>query len=120
MDKDGTVTRYEWDEATGHLLRETRQPAGTEQEQVTEYTYDANDRRKTITEKGDGTTPDAVTTYEYDAAGNLETIFKPDGSTIEFTYDDQGNIISRKDKFGEWTFTYDDQGQLFGIEDPGN
>ncbi|TNE47444.1 MAG: hypothetical protein EP343_19940 [Deltaproteobacteria bacterium] len=60
------------------------------------------------------TFPDGtVKTQEYNLLGHLTKIIDPDRSTIEMKYDDDGNIIERKDGRGRVAvYTYDPQGRL--------
>ncbi|MCC7349479.1 MAG: hypothetical protein IT446_02825 [Phycisphaerales bacterium] len=81
---NGTATTYGYD-AVGNILSVANlAPGGGTQSQFT-YTYDALGRRTSVT-GADGTT-----SYQYDASGQLTRAAFPNGRTIDYAYDPNGN-----------------------------
>lgn len=95
---------------------------------VTQYGYDQNDNLVTITNAMGGVTEmaydeatDLLTSlsfagatkqYEYYSNGLLKTLIKPDGTTLNRTYDAQGHIT---DDGGGHCYTYDSNMRLANI-----
>lgn len=105
---------YVYDTANpGHLIKEINQifSLSSLSPLVTSYVYDSSDRLISIT------TPTSTKTYTYASSGdNLEkeelVTNNPDGTTtdtwIKYTYDSNGNILSKIDNTGaEVKYTYD-------------
>src|SRR5690242_7748496 len=80
-DPAGIVTTYAYDPDTGNLTSSTRDPAGAHA--VTSYTYGANGAQPNV----------------------LSGVSKPDGTTISFSYDADGNRISKTVTSGGTTTT---------------
>jgi len=114
-DARGIVTAYQHDEA-GKLIRKT-EAAGSLDERVTTYTYDADGN---LTETRVLGTPDAVTSMSYDDAGNMTRITGPEGGVVRLTrHDTMGNVLTKIDARGEkWEYTYDSAGELTAVIDP--
>lgn len=70
----------------------------------TAYAYDLNGHLLEKTELGDGDSQ-WVTRYQRDAAGRLIRKTLPDGNTVDYTYDRQGNLLSVDD--GHWSLNYE-------------
>lgn len=131
---EGTLTRYAYN-AKGSLSKETR-AAGKPVESVIDYTYDDFGRLTTKTFGGatttyvydDGAYPvevknplQHVTRYERDLLGRLTAVTDANGHRTTFTYDDLGNLLTKKnplDQTWTWTWTYNAGGRLSQIKDP--
>ncbi|MGY2409250.1 type IV secretion protein Rhs, partial [Pseudomonas sp. SDO5222_S391] len=72
--------------------------------QRTAYIYDLNGNLQEKTEHGDDGSQ-LVTRYERDSAGRLVRKTLPDGKTVDYTYDRQGNLLGVED--GHWTLAYE-------------
>jgi YD repeat-containing protein len=83
--ESGTVTFDQYD-ASGNLRQKTHAKG-----QVTTYTYDGNNRLKTITAGA------SLTTIEYEPGTDDRKKVVVDGVSSEFTYDDEGHVASRTD-----------------------
>jgi len=115
----GIVSQYTYD-AKGNLLKAV-EAAGTPEQRTTEYAYDTNGYRISMTRKGDASTPDAVTQYAYDNNGNIITITNAEGGITRYTYDVMGNVLTTTDPRGKtWTRSYDNRGHLLSVTDPLN
>ncbi|CRM04351.1 Cell wall-associated polypeptide CWBP200 [Pseudomonas sp. 28 E 9] len=79
--------------------------------QRTAYAYDLNGNLLEKTEHGDDGSQ-LVTRYERDHAGRLVRKTLPDGNTVDYIYDRQGNLLSVED--GQWAlaYEYDKQNRL--------
>ena len=114
-DAEGITTGYEYD-ALGRLAAVIENYSATmlpnnETNVRTEYTYDANGNRLTIT-NGNG----HVTTFAYDALNRLTSETDPLGNAWSYTYDAFGNRVSMTDANGTTTtYTYDDVNRLTDI-----
>lgn len=52
---------------------------------------------------------------------DLSQVAYPDGTSDNFTYDANGNVLSHTDRAGQtWTFTYNGHGQILTATDPAN
>ncbi|MBH8608578.1 hypothetical protein I8U17_13260, partial [Thermoactinomyces sp. CICC 10521] len=82
------------------------------------YAYDNKGRITSVTET-DGTNPPKTTSYQYDALDQLTKETRPDGTVIEYTYDETGNRLTKKVTQGgnstTTTYTYDDADQLTSV-----
>ncbi|MCF5097697.1 type IV secretion protein Rhs, partial [Pseudomonas gessardii] len=127
INPDGTALRYRYD-STRLLLTEIENEAGEtyqlayhangliQQEtgfdgQRTAYVYDLNGHLQEKTEFGDDDRQ-LITAYQRDHAGRLIRKTLPDGSTVDYTYDRLGNLLSVDD--GHWPlhYEYDNQNRL--------
>ncbi len=94
--------RYTYDLA-GNLIRQEEEvyKQGTLLKTlITEYSYTPTNKLASVNRDGE------ITTYLYDRAS--KTKIKPDGTSIEYTYDRLGNILSN----GSDTFEYNKLGHL--------
>ena len=96
---------------------------------MTSYAYDANDNLISITNAKNGVTTlsydnatdwllsvefaDAKKEYGYNIDGTLSSYTKPDGTTLSYSYDELGRIISD----GVNSYSYDDKLRLSEISD---
>ena len=103
VDNDGTIT-YTYDELN-RLLTVTY-PVGLPVS--VSYTYDPMGNRMTMTEDGD------VTTYLYNNADHL-TSTKRSGVITNYTWDNNGNILTK----GSQTFSWDRAGRMIGLTNGG-
>ena len=115
MDASGVVTRYEYDDLSRlSAVVENYLPAQNPDHEInvrTEYTYDANGNRLTIT---DGNRH--VTEFDFDALNRLVTETDALGHATEYEYDAVGNRTDLTDAEGFTThFVYDDANRLVGI-----
>lgn len=79
---------------------------------TTEYTWDENRNKTSITD-GSGTI-----NYTYDANGDMLSKTDQQGNTTSYTYDSQGNILTVTDPQGNVTEnTYDAKGNLISTTD---
>ncbi|MEA3476644.1 MAG: RHS repeat-associated core domain-containing protein, partial [Bacteroidota bacterium] len=117
-DERGIITTFEYD-AQGNMTKKT-EAAGTDEQRITEYTYDDDSNLLTVKRVGDANTGQIVTIMEYDTNGNPISVTDPENNITQFTsHDIMGNVLSRIDPRGkEWTYTYDNAGNLKTITDP--
>jgi len=127
INSDGTQLKYRYDN-TRLLLTEIENEVGEryrleyhangliQQEtgfdgRRTAYVYDLNGHLLEKTEYGDDDSQ-LMTAYQRDTAGRLVRKTLPDGSTVDYTYDRQGNLLSVDD--GHWPlhYEYDVQSRL--------
>ena len=101
------VNRNEYD-AFGNLTR-TTEAEGLAEQRITEYTYDANNRKQTETLPitGYGTTSPVVNRFAYDAFGNLTTQTEAEGLDEERVTQYQYDASNRQ------THTIEDQVRLY-------
>jgi len=77
----------------------------------TNYTYDVNDRLKTV-QAANG----ATTQYQYDDLGNLTKEISPDRGTTTYTHDSAGNVLTVTDARGQTaTQSYDALNRLVNV-----
>lgn len=64
-----------------------------------------------------GTPKEEITSYDYDAYGRLQTITKPDGTTLSHAFDAAGRLesFSSSDQTVNYQFSYDLQGNLIRV-----
>lgn len=115
LDAEGIATHYDYD-ALGHLSAVIENYSGVklpdhETNVRTEYAYDQNGNRLSITD-GNGHT----TTFAYDALNRLISETDPLGHTWSYTYDSVGNRASMTDANGAiTTYAYDNANRLTDI-----
>jgi RHS repeat-associated protein len=77
--------------------------------QVVEYTYNPDQTVDTLTWKN-GTTTVAQWTYDYDGAGRVSSIVNNFSETTGFTYDGEGKLLTQSNQNGtSRQYTYNDQ-----------
>lgn len=114
------ITRYEYDPATGDLIAETdanglttRYPEHDAHGRVlltvdanglaTRHAYDDRGRLVTSTvTQPDGSAPES-TTFRYTAEGALDRLTLPDGSWLQYAYDDAQRLVGIEDSAGNRT-----------------
>ncbi len=118
-DANGVVTHFEYD-ALGRLIAvvENYRPGFQPTAEInvrTEYSYDANGNRLTITDANNH-----VTTFTYDVLNRLHQESDPLGDTWQYGYDGVGNCVSVYDaNHVLTTYTFDAANQLTDIDYPG-
>ena len=118
MDANGVVTKFEYN-TLGRLTAVVEnylppQQGDHETNVRTEYTYDANGNRLSITD-GNG----HITTFTYDALNRLLSETDPLGNEWSYDYDNVGNRVAMTDPNGMTTsYTYDDAYRLVMITYP--
>ncbi|MGY4641414.1 RHS repeat-associated protein [Pseudomonas sp. TE24901] len=127
INSDGTQVKYRYDNAR-LLLTEIENEVGEtykldyylngliQQEigfdgQRTAYVYDLNGNLQEKTEHGDDGSQ-LVTKYQRDPAGRLVRKTLPDGKTVDYTYDRQGNLLGVEDGHWALAYEYDSQNRL--------
>ena len=97
-DPDGNVTKYKYNEESGHKKGDLEMIEPPSPRGKTELTYDSLDRVHSA-KNGRGNTA----TYTYDGEDRVTKVEYSDGSTVTFKYDADGNTIERVDakSFGE-------------------
>ncbi len=118
VNENGVATLFEYDD-NGNLTQKT-EAAGTDDERITQYTYDEDGNTLTITILADAVTSVSQTVMTYDDNGNLETLTDPAGGITRFTdYDITGRLLTKIDARGKtWGYTYDTKGNLKTATDP--
>ncbi len=99
----GRATTYAYDAESN--LTQVTSPAGS----VESMAYDLKGRMSSLTSPSG-----ANTRYDYDVLDNLLAKSFADASAedVTYSYDGEGQKVSRSDKTGEATFTYDGAGRL--------
>ncbi|MGI9303814.1 MAG: RHS domain-containing protein, partial [Gammaproteobacteria bacterium] len=117
-DENGVITQYEYDD-TGNRIRMI-EAKGTAVERTTAYRYDALGQLIEETRLGDADTAAAVTQYSYDPQGNRATMTDAEGHVTKYTaYDAPGNLLAWEDGRGKrWQQRYDARNQLIEQTDP--
>lgn len=100
IDANGNVTAYEYD-ARGRIAAISRGPAGSMQERI-ETSYDAATGQKSLERalafEAGAWVEKRRESFQYDTNGRLSSITHPDTSTIVYTYDDAGLVMTIKDE----------------------
>ncbi|MEO1496632.1 MAG: RHS repeat-associated core domain-containing protein [Planctomycetota bacterium] len=114
VDPVGNETRFRYD-ARDRLVQET-DPLG----EVTSYTYDATDNLIGKTDRNG-----RATAFAYDEIDRLvaETWLDTDGATplntIDYAYDEAGNLLSVVDAYSALAFTYDARDRVDTVDNDG-
>ncbi|MFH0726519.1 MAG: RHS repeat-associated core domain-containing protein [Pseudomonadota bacterium] len=117
IEKNGTVTIYEYDD-NGNLIRQVL-AKGSSDEVIYEFTYDDDNSMLTRKIAGDEDTIESVTTITYDDYGNMASETDPEGNTTYYTYNYMGLLLAQEDPRGyTWAYTYDDVGNMITQTDP--
>lgn len=93
-------------------------PDGSSRQVRTRWEYDSRDRLKTLTE-ADGTQNLKITTHTYIPTGQINTITKPNGVVLNYSYNDLGfhtSLIS-SDRTVNHTMDYNLLGHLIRIDE---
>ena len=109
-------------DALGRLTRVVENPSGTPS-YTTNYTYDALDNLTAVSQLGDGTGSSRSRNFDYDSLKRLKSATNPESGTITYGhfsgatyisgYDDDGNLVERKDAAGVVTsYAYDSLNRL--------
>jgi YD repeat-containing protein len=82
----------------------------------TDYAYDALDNLTTVTQKGGSTQANwRVRTFSHDSLSRLLSATNPESGTITYTYDANGNVITKADARNiTTTMSYDALNRLLG------
>ncbi|WP_460149242.1 RHS repeat-associated core domain-containing protein [Pseudomonas sp. S3_E10] len=127
LNADGSQVNYRYDNArlllteieneVGETYRLNYHPNGLIQQEIgfdgqrTAYVYDLNGNLQEKTEHGDDSSQ-LVTVYQRDHAGRLVRKTLPDGNTVDYAYDRQGNLLSVDDGHWALAYEYDTQNRL--------
>ncbi|NJN12549.1 MAG: hypothetical protein HC815_33155 [Richelia sp. RM1_1_1] len=144
---NGTYTTYDYD-AAGQLLNIVNYQADDTVNSRFDYTYDELGRRTSMTTLEGTTsygydvtgqltsvtlTDGREIAYRYDAAGNRISVTDDDATTAyntnnlnqytsvgngTYTYDTDGNLISKTEGGQTWTYSYDTENRLIGAVTP--
>ncbi|WP_341480460.1 RHS repeat-associated core domain-containing protein [Cognatiluteimonas telluris] len=95
VDGNGLTTRYPAYDVHGHV-RQMIDPNGL----VTDYRYDERDRLVETKLSGPGLAAPEITAFEYQPIGNLAKLTLPDGSWLQYEYDDAQRLTSILDSRG--------------------
>jgi RHS repeat-associated protein len=85
---DGSSLAYDYDAAGNRTQLTATYPNGTSS--VTDYTFDALNRLKTVT------AAEGVTTYEYDEVGNRKSLRHANGATVRYGYDARNRLKAQE------------------------
>lgn len=111
IDPDGNITHYQYDES-GRLYQ-----ISDGSQVIAEYTYD-NLNRRIRKDLANG----VYTTYTYDVAGQILEIntYNPDSlvSFFHYSYDANGNRLTKESVDGLESYTYDNLDQLMDVTYP--
>ena len=96
-------------DAAGRLIHK-QDAAGTDDA----YTYDKVGNMLSHTDgKGD------ITTFQYDTMYQLtDVMYETDNTSVQYTYDIDGNLTRMTDSVGATEYAYDDLGRLLTVRDP--
>ncbi|MFB3306678.1 DUF6531 domain-containing protein, partial [Pseudomonas sp. AMR01] len=127
INADGSQVKYRYDNArlllteieneVGETYALQYHPNGLIQQEVgfdgqrTAYVYDLNGNLQEKTEYGDDGSQ-LITRYTRDHAGRLVRKTLPDGKSVDYTYDRQGNLLGVNDGHWALAYEYDTQNRL--------
>ncbi|WP_426134503.1 RHS repeat-associated core domain-containing protein [Pseudomonas sp. PWP3-1b2] len=127
INADGSQVKYRYDNArlllteieneVGETYALQYHPNGLIQQEVgfdgqrTAYVYDLNGNLQEKTEHGDDGSQ-LITRYERDHAGRLVRKTLPDGKSVDYSYDRQGNLLGVNDGHWALAYEYDQQNRL--------
>lgn len=108
-------------DANGNKSRQVdtvRKPDASTHEVVNAWEYDACNRVVSVIE-GVGTPEQKHTQYLYNSDGKKESVIKPDGVRLYFTYDPLGRMLAQYSSDGTFSYryTYDVRGNVTQVED---
>jgi RHS repeat-associated protein len=110
-DERGNTTRYEYDPNCGCSTRRTKVIDALNN--ITSFTYDANDNQVTVTDPNNNTTR-----FEYDLLNRRISVIFPDDTHTLTSYDTRGQINKKVDQAARTTqFEYDKSGKLEKVID---
>jgi RHS repeat-associated protein len=110
------VSKYFFDTSNGrNVVTRIEGSCACGPSQVSQWAYDA---QLNVTSQTDGL--NHTTTFTYDANGNRLTKTDATG-TVTYTYNSLGQVLTMTDQMnGVWTYTYDVKGNLLTAKDPLN
>ncbi|HSX90331.1 MAG TPA: RHS repeat-associated core domain-containing protein [Pseudomonas sp.] len=115
----GIKAQYRYD-GKGNLI-ERIDAAGTPDEAITTYAYNALGQLAEQNSPGGGNTPAAKWQYHYDDKGNRNKVIDPLSFETTYTHDAQGNVLTLTNALNKtWTSTYDPAGNLTSLTNPLN
>lgn len=112
----GTIAAYTYD-ANGNVASSTDFNGN-----VTSYTYDLARNLELSRTEAAGTAQARTTTTQWHATFHLPTLITEPGRTTSFTYDANGNQLTKTISSGgtsrTWTYTYNPAGQILTVTGP--
>ena len=98
-DPEGHKKKYVYNEF-GSIERLYEQDDSGNLTVLTKYKYNTLGKLIKITQVGQGLKPNQVRLFNYDSLGRLMSETFPESGTSSFTYDDNGNVLSKRDARG--------------------
>lgn len=106
-DASGKRKKYTYDEL-GNISRINEEDSSNNLTVITTYSYDALGKLTQIVQYGQGGLPNQTRSFAYDSLGRLTSETFPESGTNAYTYDDNGNVLTKTDARGVViTSTYD-------------
>ena len=119
INERGIKTQYRYD-AKGNLIQLT-EAAGTPDEAITTYGYNALGQLAEQNSPTNGDTPAAKWQYHYDNKGNRSKVIDPLSFETIYTHDALGNVLTLTNALNKtWISTYDPVGNLTSLTNPLN